>query len=250
MRITPFELRFGDVQLRGDAYAERCPTLVLHGAGKSSRARFSQMRAGLDACGLPSVSFDFIGHGETGGKITDSSLHGRTAQAATVIRHACAEPLTLIAASMGAYVAIKLTAQFAVNNLILMVPAVYTPEAYDLGFGPRFSAAIRVPGSWRDSDAFGILEGFTGNLLVIAAAHDHVIPRDVIERIHRSGKHARTNLLHIVPESEHLSLFPRTADRQEAIDLIVQMCRSGQDDKPKSGGAASRPPRRNQRYRK
>lgn len=228
MTLQSFVLRFKNDVLRGDAYAERCDTIVLHGAGKSSRARFSRLREGLNASGIPSVSFDFLGHGETGGALVGSSLQERTAQAAAVIRHTCCEPLTVIGASMGAYTAIKLTEIFSVDNLILLVPAVYTPQAYETPFGPAFSAVIREPGSWQDSDAFRILAGFKGKLLVIAAEADAVIPMAVIQKIQASARQAETNRLHIVPESKHLSLFPTQQDFQLALDMMVDVCRGGQ----------------------
>jgi pimeloyl-ACP methyl ester carboxylesterase len=224
-RMALFDLPFGKYLLRGDKFAMRCGTMVLHGAGDSSRARFSQLRKSLNDCGIPSVGFDFIGHGETGGDIQGCTLRGRTEQAAAVIRYTCAEPLTLIASSMGAYTAIKLTEMVAVDNLILLVPAVYTPRAYSLPFGPEFSAAIRRPGSWQDSDAFDILSRFKGNLLVIAAESDDVIPREVVERIHASAKNAKVRLLYTVPSSAHQSLFPTEQDFVLARDMIVEVCR-------------------------
>ena len=231
MNLKTFEIVFDNYVLQGDTYEQGCDTLVLHGAGKSSRTRFSRMRESLNDQGITSASFDFIGHGKTGGEILGTSLHGRTKQAAAVIRQSCIEPLTLIAASMSAYTAIKLTKIFSVNNLILLVPAVYTPSAYNIDFGPEFSAAIRTPNSWQDSDAFNILEGFKGNLLVIAAEHDNVIPIKVIERIHKSARHAKTNLLHIVPDSAHLSLFPKLQDFHMALNMIIKICRCGRDNK-------------------
>jgi fermentation-respiration switch protein FrsA (DUF1100 family) len=226
MTLTVFDLAFDEYMLRGDSFSRRCETMVLHGAGNSSRARFSQLRQSLNDSGIPSVSFDFIGHGETGGNMQGCTLRGRTEQAAAVIRHACVEPLTLIASSMSAYTAIKLTEIFTVNNLILLVPAVYTPRAYRLPFGPEFSAAIRHPGSWQDSDAFDIVSGFKGTLLVIAAESDEVIPREVVEQIHASAKNAKVRLLHVVPASNHLSLFPSEPDYLLALDMIVEACRN------------------------
>jgi pimeloyl-ACP methyl ester carboxylesterase len=225
-----FDLPFGKYLLRGDRYAMRCGTMVLHGAGNSSRARFSQLRQSLNGCGIPSVSFDFIGHGETGGDIQGCTLRGRTEQAAAVIRHACAEPLTLIASSMGAYTAIKLTEMFTVENLILLVPAVYTPRAYRVPFGPEFSAAIRRPGSWRGSDAFDIVSRFKGNLLVIAAESDDVIPREVVEQIHATARNTAVRLLHVVAASSHLALFPTEQDFLLACDMIAEVCRRGRDN--------------------
>ena len=138
MHLSTFEIPFGPSLLRGDGYAAVCRTIVLHGAGKSSRERFARLRRGLNDNGMPSASFDFIGHGETGGSLLGSTLHERTDQAAAVIRLTCREPLTLIGASMSGYTAVRLTETFAVDNLVLLVPAVYTPRAYDLPFGPAF----------------------------------------------------------------------------------------------------------------
>lgn len=225
-----FELLFNKYVLRGDSYKMECETIVLHGAGKSSRTRFSRLRQSLNLHGIPSVSFDFIGHGDTGGNLLNSSLHERTDQASAVIRHACIEPLTLIAASMSGYTAIKLTEKFTVENLILLVPAVYTTEAYDLPFGSKFSATIRVPDSWQDSDAFSILSVYKGNLLIIAAESDDVIPAELVEKIHTSAKNAKVRFLHVVPGSRHLSLFPREQDFIVVRDMILEVCRGGRDN--------------------
>lgn len=229
--LQTFALRFNSHILFGDTYEEGCNTLVLHGAGNSSRTRFTRMRESLCVAGIFSASFDFIGHGETGGEMNDTTLRGRTEQAAAVIHHTCTEPLTLIAASMGAYTAIKLAELFSVENMILLVPAVYTPHAYHLPFGPEFSAAIRVPESWAASDAFRILGKFTGNLLVIAAENDHVIPRGVIERIQASAKQAVTNHVHTVPGSGHLSLFTSLQNFQETMNMICALCSRTNRDK-------------------
>jgi len=224
MNLQSFELSFGHHLLRGDRHANPCHTLVLHGAGLSSRQRFSKMRDGLKDRGLPSAGFDFIGHGDTGGDITETSLYGRTQQAKTVIRQTCREPLNLIGVSMGAYTAIRLTETFSVENLVLLVPAVYTPRAYHLPFGPAFSAAIRVSCSWKDSDAFTILEHFKGNLLIMAAENDHVIPEEVIKMLHDSAKYAKTNEVYKVPDAEHQNLFPKSRDFELAIGRIAEIC--------------------------
>jgi pimeloyl-ACP methyl ester carboxylesterase len=201
--------------------------MVLHGAGKSSRARFSRLRESLYQCGIPSAAFDFTGHGETGGELLGSTLCERSEQASAVIRHACREPLTLIGASMSGYSAIKLTELFDVETLVLLVSAVYTLRAYHLPFGPEFSAEIRVPESWRESDAFDVLGGFTGNLLVIAAEYDTTIPAEIPQRIHASAGNAAYRMLHVVPGAGHLSLFPREQDFQCVVDMIAGVCRRG-----------------------
>lgn len=231
IRPNTFAIPFGPALLRGDHYPGDCRAIVLHGAGQSSRERFLRLRRSLHDRGLPTVGFDFIGHGETGGSLLGSTLHERTEQAAAVIRHTCREPLTLIAASMGGYTAIRLLEAFAVEHLILLVPAVYTPRVYDLPFGPAFSAAIRRPGSWRDSDAFRILSGYRGNLLIIAAESDDVIPREVTDSIYAAATHAGNRRLHVVSGSRHLALFPQERDLRLAIDMIVEMGRKASDSR-------------------
>lgn len=229
--LTPLEVPFGHFMLRGDTYGHRSNTVVLHGAGKSSRMRFTRLRRALNERGIPTVAFDFVGHGETGGELIGSSLHDRTEQAAAVIRKAAEEPLTLIGASMSGHTAIKLTEMFRVDHLVLLVPAVYTARAYRLPFGPVFQSTIRVPGSWKDSDAWDILSNFQGNLLVIAAEDDPVIPKEVVERIYGSAKKARRRLLHVVPGSHHIGLFPRDEDISRAADMIAAMGRKEKEAK-------------------
>jgi len=127
----------------------------------------------------------------------------------------------LIAASMGSYSAIKLTEIFKVENLVLLVPAVYTPQVYDIPFGPEFSAKIRVQDSWKDSDAFDIISCFSGNVIIIAAEFDDVIPSELIEQLYASTINARNRILHIVPNSKHLSLFPEEKDFLVAMDILL-----------------------------
>lgn len=225
MKPIHFRLPFEDHLLDGDTTADTCQTIILHGAGQSDRARFERLRKGLHASGIPSAGFDFIGHGRTGGSLTGSCLRSRTAQAEAVIRHVCSEPLTIIGVSMGGYTAVKLVQCVAVQNLVLLVPAVYTPRAYALPFGPEFSAAIRKPGSWQDSDAFDILERFTGNLLIIAAEADHVIPTAVIDRLYASAGNAGKRRVHVVPGSKHSPLFPTQTEFQRALEIIRPFCR-------------------------
>ena len=224
MNLENFELSYGKDILRGDIQRDEKGlnrTLFLHGAGTSSRTTFTRMRKALSARNIPTAGFDFIGHGETGGDLEETTLHQRTDQAAAVIRHVCAEPVSLIAASMSGYTAIRLTEQFVVVNLILLVPAVYAAHAYDICFGHDFSEVIRVHDSWKETDAFDILSRFTGNVVIIAAESDDVIPGELIELLYASATHAAKRIIYVVPGSRHLSLFPRSEDLETALDLIT-----------------------------
>jgi len=223
--IREFRIPFEDYLLAGDLAAEPCSTIVLHGAGTSSRERFRRLRSGLHAEGLPTCSFDFIGHGETGGELGRSSLKERTLQASRVIDTCLKEPLTIIGASMSGYTAVKLTGLHEVENLVLVVPAVYTPEAYDAPFNGGFTAIIRSHRSWERSDAWEILRGFKGKLLVVAAEHDTVIPREVVRRTLESATQAQFRDLYTVPGASHGELLASEKEFRHVVGLIKAVCK-------------------------
>jgi len=223
MKLKTFEVKFGEHTLQGDKYIHSCDTVFLHGAGNSSRKRFQKLRESLNTKDLPSVSFDFIGHGETGGAMTSTSLQIRTLQASSVIKEHSSKTLNLVGSSMSAYTAIKLTEIYNVQNLVLLVPGVYTPKAYTINFGSSFSEVIRVKNSWIDSDAFEILKKFKGNLLIIAAQNDQVIPPQILTKLYDSATKVKSKKLHVVQDAEHRNLFPKEADFDLAVDMMHEM---------------------------
>jgi len=226
-----FDVSYQNAILKGDFHpaASSQHILLLHGAGVSSRATASRsgLRPGLQQRGIATTSFDCIGHGDTGGELSTSSLHGRTRQAEAVIAaRKLAAPLVICGASMGAYNAIRLTQTQQVAGLILIVPGVYTPAAYDLPFGPQFSEVIRRDRSWAGSDAWDLLRQFKGDLLVIAAERDAVIPLEIPERLVLSARQARSRRLRVVADTDHHHLFPllaaqRPAEFEELMTLMA-----------------------------
>jgi uncharacterized protein len=208
--IEPFELDYEGWTIKGDRYAGTTAhnALYLHGAGTSSRTGYLIPRQELQSRGVGTTAFDCVGHGESGGAITDSSLASRSRQVDAVIAaRRVPEPLTVFGTSMGAYDAIKLTERREVAALVLIVPGVFTPQAYDKPFGPQFSTVIRRERSWADTDAWHILGEFSGSLLVIAAEDDAVIPREIPERLVKAATRARSRHLHVVPGARHNWLF-------------------------------------------
>jgi len=230
--IRDFEVPFGDTLLQGDQFVgtDSNRVLYLHGAGASSRHGHRLLRGALQQRGIGSTSFDCIGHGDTGGSLAQSSVASRTRQAQAVTA-ACAlpEPLAVVGASMGAYNAIRMTQSHAVDALLLIVPGVYTPSAYEIPFGPDFSAVIRQPRSWVDSDAWEILAQFEGRLLVVAAEHDATIPLEIPERLVAAATRAQSRQLHVVQGAEHNRLWSLLAEQPDkfaaALELVSAVLR-------------------------
>ena len=232
MTLKPFHIPFEGHTLVGDiaSYGEASPIFILHGAGKSNRNRFRPIREDFWAQGIASVAFDLIGHGNTGGELRRSSLISRTQQACAVIDAlSLPQPLGILAASMGAYTAVKLLDYYPVDRLVLMVPAMYAAEAYTAPFDQGFTEIIRYPHSWLTSDAWEILKRYTGQLLIVAAEHDRVIPDEVIRLIEASAIKASSCRLYTAPNTSHNIITDLRGSQSEhlkvVLDLIIETLR-------------------------
>lgn len=213
-------------RLMGDTYGDiPSHVLFLHGGGvNSNRHSFDPIREFLLKRGITSCAFDFIGHGDTGGSIQKTNLSDRTDQALSIIRsNFLRTPLCIVAASMSGYTALRLLQSCTVNKLILVVPAVYMREAYRINFGTAFSNTIRQHRSWINSDAWEIIQKFTGELLIIFAEHDNVVPPDIVQKLYSSATHTTYKHTHLVPNSPHKILdflYDRPATFYKVADLI------------------------------
>ena len=227
---------FGDHKIIGDvlSIADTPPVLILHGAGNSNRGRFHLLREQLYAKGISSAAFDFIGHGDTGGDLKQSSLSSRTHQACRVIDSLnLQQPFSIIGASMSAYTSVKLLQHYQIKTLILLVPAMYTSLAYSVPFNGGFSSIIRQPQSWVRSDAWRILADYTGRLLIVAGENDPIIPRDVIKRIYDSAVNAAERQLYCAPNASHFVFTDlRANDPQEFDHVFGRICNMLKENNP------------------
>lgn len=194
--FAPLSRQVGAERLTGDRLgngSEAAQVLFLHGAGQSNRNRAAGIRRHLWQRGVGSVAFDFSGHGESS-SCTPGSLVKRYREACdwwSLMHEARAR--CVVASSMGAEAAIRLSATPGVDvtHLVLVVGAVYAGAAFELPFGPAFSACIRAPSSWRDAPALEMLRRFRGHLTIIAAQQDQVIPPDLPEIMAQNAISAR-----------------------------------------------------------
>ena len=150
-----FRLAYGSHTLVGDrlspARVDAC-ALILHGGGTSTGEGFQALRSFLHDRHIESISFDFVGHGRTGGSQQGTTLQQRVEQVRRVAQalEMDAACMTLLGFSMGAYVAALAQAPLQVLRLGLAIPAAYTPAAFDVpffvapfvGFGDCFFALV------------------------------------------------------------------------------------------------------------
>jgi pimeloyl-ACP methyl ester carboxylesterase len=192
--------------LSGNNLAKPPEFFFLHGAGTAGKERIESISTPIIQAGMNILAFDFSGHGESTGDIKKSSLKKRVEEATGIIDHFCGHgSITLCGASMGGYVAIRMLALYSnIDTLILFCPALYDKKAYDVRFDSGFTDIIRVPESWRNTDALSLLEKFSGNLLIVMGENDEVIPSEVIDLIMQHSKNARKKELYVIPECPHI----------------------------------------------
>jgi len=221
---SDFRVDFGDRMLIGDIISNntRPEVLILHGAGNANRGDFRLFRQQLLIHGISSAAFDFVGHGDTGGELKNTSLLSRTRQACSVIDSLnLQQPFSIIGASMGAYTAVKLLEYYRIKSLILIVPAIYTSRAYTVPFNKGFTEIIRQPQSWGDSDAWDILSGYRERLLIIAAENDKVIPQGVVNKIYDSAVNAKECKLFVAPQASHAVFTDLRSNNPESFCSVL-----------------------------
>lgn len=227
MITTPIRFKVGPDLLVGQIVSKdsrsKPQVLFLHGAGQASKERAFPIAERLAEEGIDSFSFDFSGHGESGGTLSESSLKKRTAQAFAATHYLDAEsPATIIGFSMGGHIALELLKRCdRIENLFLFYPGIYTQEAYGVPFDTRFTAIIRQENSWQDATVVDPLEEFTGNLVIVIGENDHVIPKGVIDLIYARAKKAAHKEIIRIPHGEHI-LLPTILNDPELFDRIIK----------------------------
>ncbi len=197
------EFRSGVNTLKGTIFKHNraaTPTVLsLHGAGKANRNRIGYLLERLIQNNMSSFCFDFSGHGESTGRLEQSSLPQRRQEAIAAYEYLDNDkPITVIGSSMGGHIAATLVDQLPIENLILFCPAAYARRAEDVCFDESFSQIIREPRSYLESLAFEKLQSYKGQLLLISGTEDKVIPVEILDNyLERSVKAKRKELLWI-----------------------------------------------------
>lgn len=211
--------------------------VVLHGAGTGSKERLLPLVREFVAHGCRGIAFDFSGHGESTGELSESSLRRRFEQAVAVIdAYAPADgPLVLVGFSMSGQTVADLVRHYGdrVTALGLCAPAVYAAEAWDVPFGDgngRFSGIIRQPDSWRQAPALEVLRAYEGRAVLAVPGTDTVIPPAVTEAV-QDALAARAQYTRFdLPDAQHrLGMWFRDhgEDRREFVEAVL----TGLDDR-------------------
>lgn len=176
-----FFLEFDDTYLHGDILnspdTDRVPELLfLHDdAPDKNRSVFNSLRQVLlNKYNLSSCSFDFIGHGSTGGDWNKTCMRHRTQQITDVI-DGCfdSQPLSVIAVGTGACNIIQLLDKQRIASLVFITPVLPPQELETLPFG-LFSkgAGPNIQEQWLSKPSRKVLGNFKGNVSLITTTQD------------------------------------------------------------------------------
>jgi pimeloyl-ACP methyl ester carboxylesterase len=202
--------------------------VILHGAGPATTRQSNYYLADeLVKRGIGVILFDFSGHGESSGKLSELSLSRRVKQAIGVIDKLTPpnSPFYLVGFSMSGQTACDLLPIYndRVKAILLACPAAYTAEVSDLPFGTdTFTNKLREPNSWQNTDAANHLAQFKGRTIIAIGTEDTVIPKGVIQML----KTAANDLTYFEYKgaTHHLSAW-LTEHPQDLIRLIEQLVR-------------------------
>jgi len=195
--------------------------MSLHGGGTATRDRVAYLTKLIAESGYSCIRFDHSGNGESTGTVRQNSLKKRLAEALAASRFMDQTlPLTVMGNSMGGAMAMELTRQLNIKNVILFCPALYAVEAFEVPFDERFTEILRSENSFFKTDT-ALLENFSGNFLHVISEDDTVIPKGVTELYERHIMNAASRKFIRIPGSEH-QLHPFLAGNEAIREPILK----------------------------
>lgn len=197
--------------------------LVLHGYGTTStRHRVRYLLDPLAERGYGSVTFDSCGNGDSTGVLAESSLAKRREE--TIVASRWLSPAmapTVIGTSMGAHLAAWTAPELQPRGLVLFCPAAYPEKASDLTFN-----SLPRPDNYPDSPAYAGLREFRGDVLIIGARQDRVVPAAVIDGYLANACSARSKEVIWLDDCDHFVhrwLPGQDVCRTAIIDAIARL---------------------------
>jgi pimeloyl-ACP methyl ester carboxylesterase len=167
--------------------------LMIGGGGTIDCTAMDPWQQDLAAVGIASLCFDFAGIQHSSPLERPDSLGSRLDQCFDAYDHLVEQvgqvTIHAVGRSMGGPIALRFSGGRPYHNLMLVNPAAYSERAWDVDFGPDFTAVLRS-GDWKDSPDFRMAERGNGEkLMVVFGDQDDLIPAPIRERYTEIGKH-------------------------------------------------------------
>lgn len=231
-RAEPFFAEYEHTYLHGNTLGTENTLppeiLFLHGQSQTEdRNVFLLLRQILfDQYKISSCAFDFVGHGTTGGKWSESCLSSRTEQASNII-NACfdSQSLIVVASDMGTYTALKLVERFPIDGLVLINPTVYALEVYRSTLNSLGENNVRFADHWDKTDAWSIIARFTGSLSIVETNKDDPLCPGTMSRLYshatRSSRRQAFEISHGQRKGESLAYCAQSSSELKRLAEII-----------------------------
>lgn len=202
--------------------------LFLHGGGAGTSSQGTRyLQEALAREKVPSLAFDFSGHGRSDGRMESSGLKRRHQEACLMAEHM--NPLrvrAVVGTSMGGHTACQMLQVVNPDVLILFCPAAYERAAEEVKFGEDFRRVIRSTQQFSDSPAFEPLRKFQGHVLIFYGSEDMVIPDAVKESYASCAQNAKGVQYVKIRGAEHKLHRWLELHEAESARVIAQVMRT------------------------
>lgn len=196
--------------------------LFLHGGGKATKERYTDLQEYLLQSNYSSFAIDFHGVGESEGTFENSTLEQRLrdGQEAYQEFRKYVPNIIIVGCSMGGHIAARLTELIDASGLILLYAAAYGKEAEDKLLNQTFTDVLRKENSWQDSPALLAVKNYTKSTLVMYGEHDTIVQKEVQNAykavLNKKGKFVT------LPHASHLFLSPTNQKEEIAKHQAYQ----------------------------
>lgn len=211
--VSKIQILSGDIKLYGNIAVPKnhknIGVLIFHGGGQIDADIYKNRQQFFADNGYASLAFNFRGVGQSAGVMAESTLTDRVTDAVAaydmLAKHV--DNIIVMGASMGGYVAIKLTELCNVAGLILIGSAAYAREAENTPFNHEFTSILHTWGSWTNSHSYELVQNYTEPILLVYGAEDKIIPSDIQEKYRSLLKSTDTYLEvagapHTIPDTK------------------------------------------------
>jgi len=232
IRLDPVEIGVGEEQVNGTLLspAPALPgVLFVHGWGGSQEHDLGRARQAAGV-GCVCLTFDLRGHERTAAQWETVSRPQNLADLLAAYDWFVSRPavdpaaVAVVGISYGGYLASLLTGLRPVRWLALRSPALYKDAGWELPKrrlhdDPDLAAFRRRATSWQENRALAACHGFDGDVLLVEAEYDEIVPHPVTENYAAAFSRARSLTRRRIADADHA--FSGKPQQKAYTDVLV-----------------------------
>ncbi len=207
----------GNEKLSGLLYVPKLLTrkipsvVILHGRG-SSKKRYDDRAMVIADKGILTLTFDFRGCGESDGRFIDQTIKMGFEDTLAGYDYLVSQPscdtkrIGVLGGSFGGYQAALLAQHRPVKSLILVAPAIYQDEWWNIvpeTMDPERKALYRQQADISETKAMKAIKKYSGKLLVVEHEKDELIPKSITQSYFDTATKTAKRDKQVIPSAPH-----------------------------------------------